>query len=64
MNSTSKCPVEIFTVELSNQRGYVAHVRLAGSGKKIHETDPFRGPIAARQEGIEWAEMNGREVIE
>ncbi len=64
MNSQTRAPVEVFTVELGNQRGYVAHVRLAGSGKKIHETDPFHGPVAARQEGIEWAQMNGREVIE
>jgi hypothetical protein len=64
MNSQTRAPVEVFTVELGNQRGYVAHVRLSGSGKKIHETDPFHGPVAARQEGIAWAQMNGREVIE
>jgi hypothetical protein len=64
MNSPRKCPVEVFTVDLGNQPGYVAHVRLAGSGKKIHETDPFHGRAAARQEGIEWARIDGREVIE
>jgi hypothetical protein len=64
MTSPSKCPVEIFTAELSNRRGYVAHVRLSGSAKKIHETDPFHTPTAAALEAVEWCRMNGREVIE
>jgi hypothetical protein len=64
MNSQTRAPVEVFTVELGNQRGYVAHVRLSGSGKKLHETDPFHTPTAAALEAVEWCRMNGREVIE
>jgi hypothetical protein len=62
MNSPNKCPVEVFTVELGNQRGYVAHVRLSGSGKKIHETDPSHSPVSARLDGYEWAQREGRSV--
>ena len=63
MNSTSKATVEVFTVELSNQRGYVAHVRLSGSGKKIHTTDPYHSPVTARLDAHEWAQREGRRVV-
>jgi hypothetical protein len=57
-----RAPVEVFAVEQSGYGGWIAHVRLIGSGKKLHQTDPYHTPTAAVLDGIAWAEAEGRTV--